>query len=393
MALTNFLLFTLGLIAILGPFGTDVYLPALPQMAHDLHTSPSGIQLVLTAFSVGMAIGQLIMGSTSDRLGRRPILIAGPALMTAACLASAYSPNLTMLLLTNTAIGIAACTGMVVGRALISDLARDNHAARGFALMGMVVGLGPVIGPIGGALVLGFSDWRGIYIAMAVFAALSTALAIFVVPETLPKEARHSGGFAKLLEASGGIIKNANYLKHSVALWSSMILLFGYLSASPFVVEKLLGFSPFWYTMDFAFNGVLMIVTSGIVARIVHTVTPLTLVKVGLSMQAFAALIFGAITVLNLATGAPVAAWAVFASFALIPSSLGFLHGPLTALALKEIPGLNGTAIAIQGAIQFLIVGVVATLVGSAGDMAIWPLAVTMVGGSAIGVLAFIKKP
>lgn len=393
MALTNFLLFTLGLIAILGPFGTDVYLPALPQMAHDLHTTASGAQLVITAFSLGMAIGQLIMGSTSDRLGRRPILIAGPGLMAAACMASAFAPNLTVLLVTNTAIGIAACTGMVVGRALISDLAKDSHATRGFALMGMVVGLGPVIGPIGGALVLGFSDWRGIYVSMAIFAALSMLLAAIAVPETLPRDKRHSGGFAKLVQASGGIIRNRNYLRHSVALWSSMILLFGYISASPFIVEKLLGLSPFWYTMDFAFNGTLMIITSGLVARIAHHVTTRQLGAIGLSMQALAALIFATVTVVNLTSGTPPAAWAIFASFALIPSSLGFLHGPLTTLALKEIPGLTGTAIAIQGALQFLIVGVVATLVGGAGDLAIWPLALTMVGGSAIGVLAFIKKP
>lgn len=203
MALTNFLLAVLGLIAVLGPFGTDVYLPALPQMAQDLHTTPSGAQLVITFFSIGMAIGQLVMGSTSDRLGRRPLLIAGPTLMAAACLASASAPSLPLLLLANTAIGVAACTGMVVGRALIGDIAKDNQAARGFALMGMVVGLGPVIGPIGGAMVMGFSNWRGIYVAMGIFAAVLAVLAFLRVPETLPPEKRHSGGLAKLVRASG----------------------------------------------------------------------------------------------------------------------------------------------------------------------------------------------
>ncbi|MEN9748350.1 MAG: hypothetical protein RLZZ603_1042 [Actinomycetota bacterium] len=393
MALTNILLAVLGLIAVLGPFGTDVYLPALPQMAHDLHTTASGAQLVITFFSIGMAIGQLIMGSTSDRFGRRPLLIAGPGLMAAACLASAFAPNITVLLFTNIAIGIAACTGMVVGRALISDIAKDTDAARGYALMGMVVGLGPVIGPIGGALVMGISNWRGIFVAMAIFAAVLTVLAIFAIPETLPVEKRHSGGLAKLIRASGSIIRDRNYLRHSLVLWSSLMLLFGYISASPFIVETLLGISPFWYTIDFAFNGTLMIVTGGIVARLVHRVGPRQMVKLALAMQALAATIFGAMTLLNSFGHVPVSPIAVFATFALIPSSLSFLYGPVTALALRDIQSLTGTALAIQGAVQFLVVGTVATLVGAAGDQAIWPLAIVLACGSGIGVLAFIKKP
>ena len=393
MALTNFLLAVLGLIAVLGPFGTDVYLPALPQMAHDLHTTPSGAQLVITFFSIGMAIGQLIMGSTSDRLGRRPLLIAGPSLMAAACLASAFAPNLTVLLLTNIAIGVAACTGMVVGRALISDIAKDNQAARGFALMGMVVGLGPVIGPIGGALVMGISNWRGIFVAMAIFAGALALLAIWKVPETLPAEKRHSGGLAKLIKASASIIRDRNYLRYSLVLWSSLVLLFGYIAASPFIVEKLLGISPFWYTIDFAFNGTLMIVTGGIVARLVHRVGPRQMVKLGLAMQGLAAAIFGITSLLHSFAHTDVPAWAVFTTFAFIPSSLSFLYGPVTALALRDIQSLTGTALAIQGAVQFVVVGTVAALVGLAGDHAIWPLAIVLVCGSGMGALAFIKKP
>jgi DHA1 family bicyclomycin/chloramphenicol resistance-like MFS transporter len=386
MSLTNALLFTLGLLAILGPFGTDVYLPALPQMATFLHTTPSGIQLVLTAFSVGMAGGQLIMGPLSDRIGRRPLLIAGPALMAAACLASAYATNLGVLLATNTVIGIAACAGMVVGRAQISDLATDRIAARGFAVMGIVTAIGPIIGPIGGGLILGFSDWRGIYLAMAIFSAALVAVSFFGIPESLSVDKRHSGGLGRLIKSSGSIFANRNFILHAVTIWGSFAMLFGYIAASPFIVQKLLGIPPFWYTIDFGFNGVLMIVTGWISAALSHRVSPRTQAWIGISMQLVSAAVLGLAVVLNALN--PVT---VLGAFALIPASLSFLFGPATALALRDVRHLAGTALAIMGAIQFLIGGAVATLVGVAGERAVWPLACCLAIGSVASLLALVS--
>ena len=385
MLLTNALLFTLGLLAILGPFGTDVYLPALPQMAAHMHTTPSGIQLVLTAFSVGMAVGQLIMGPLSDKIGRRPLLIAGPALMTLACVASAYATDLPILLLTNAIIGIAACAGMVVGRAQISDLATDRTAARGFAMMGIVTGIGPVIGPIGGGLILGFSDWRGIYIAMAIFSAALTVMAFFRIPESLVPEKRHSGGFGKLVKSSGAIFTNKNFMLHALILWGSFAMLIGYISASPFIIEKLLDIPPFFYTLDFGFNGVLMIITGWISAALIHKVGPRSQAWIGITMQLLAAAILGISVLLNVLN--PVT---VFSAFALIPASLSFLFGPVTAMALRDVRHLAGTALAIMGAIQFLIGGVVATAVGAAGEKAVWPLALSLSVWSLSSLIALL---
>jgi len=117
------------------------------------------------------------------------------------------------------------------------------------------------------------------------------------------------------------------------------------------------------------------------------------MVKLGLAMQGLAAAIFGITSLLHSFAHTDVPAWAVFTTFAFIPSSLSFLYGPVTALALRDIQSLTGTALAIQGAVQFVVVGTVAALVGLAGDHAIWPLAIVLVCGSGMGALAFIKKP
>lgn len=393
MALTNLLLGILGLIAILGPFGTDVYLPALPQMAAAMHTTPSGIQLNLTAFSFGMAAGQFLWGPTSDRFGRRPMLIVGPLLMAAGCAASALSTQLPILLAANVAIGMAACVGMVCGRAMISDLATDRNAARGFALMGLVTGLGPVIGPIAGAAVLTFSDWRGIYWFLAIFAAGCAVLALTTVKESLVPEKRHSGGFMALVRASGGIITNRNYLLHAIILCAGFTMLYSYISASPFILEKLFGLSPAMYTVVFAVNGIGMTITGSIGAAIMHRFGPTKQVALGVAMQVFAAaLMLVAVLSQNFSPNRTPNLTLVLISFLLVPTSLSFIFGPGTALGLRQVRHLAGTAIAIQGAAQFIIAGLIVTLVGIAGERAIWPLATVFGVLCLVSVGAFVLK-
>jgi len=388
MLLSVSLLATLGLIAILGPFGTDVYLPALPQMAQAMHTTPSGIQLVITTFSFGMAAGQLVWGPASDRIGRRWLLVLGPALVAIGCFISAGTSSLPLLLASNALIGVAASVGMVCGRAMISDIAADNRAARGFAMMGMVTGLGPVIGPLGGAALLVITDWRGIYIWLGGFAGVLALIASIRLRETLAPERRHSGGLIALARAAGKILTNRNYLLHATLLWAGFGMLISYIAASPFIVEKIFGFSPTWYTVDFAVNGVGMMLTGAISAAIMGRVGPNRQILIGVSMLAAAAVILG-IAVLTGNINPPM----IFTAFFLVPSAMALLFGSATAMGLREVRHLAGTALALQGSIQFVFGGVLAALVGIGGELAVWPLALVFAGCAALAVVSYAAKP
>jgi DHA1 family bicyclomycin/chloramphenicol resistance-like MFS transporter len=138
-SITPALLVTLALLSAVAPFATDLYLPAFPTMVADLHTSATAVQLTLTAFLLGLATGQLVFGPLSDRYGRVRPLIFGATLCVVASAATVFAPTVEALITARFFQGFAGAAGMVIGRAVIADLASGKAAARAFSLM-MIVG-------------------------------------------------------------------------------------------------------------------------------------------------------------------------------------------------------------------------------------------------------------
>lgn len=372
--LSTGLLLTLGLLGIIGPFGSDLYLPAFPQIAADLATGAAGVQFTLTCYTIGLALGQLVLGSFSDWVGRKPVVVLGTAMMTAASLFAAWSKTIYMLMIACALIGSAAAAVQVASRAIISDLAHGPAAARGFSVMGTVMGFGPILGPIAGALAMSFGDWRTIFFSFAAMNLLFTGVAILGVPESLAPENRHSGGFKQMLSSMRGIIANRNFLWHASILWAGFAMLFAYISASPFVLQSIFGLSPFEYTVAFGINGAGLMLTGTLSGVIMNRVPPERQLRLAVTALAVAAGLLGGgwlLQSLNLGL--------VALAFFLTPLSLGFLFGPVTALGLRQVRHANGTALAIQGSVQFVIAGVAAFVVGLAGASEIGPLVATYV--------------
>ena len=149
------LLITLALLSAVAPFATDLYLPAFPAMVADLHTSPTAVQLTLTAFLLGLASGQLVFGPLSDRFGRVKPLVIGAAVCVLASLAAVLAPSIEVLVAARFAQGLTGAAGMVIGRAIISDLATGRAAARAFSLMMIVAGVAPIVAPLAGGFLTG----------------------------------------------------------------------------------------------------------------------------------------------------------------------------------------------------------------------------------------------
>jgi DHA1 family bicyclomycin/chloramphenicol resistance-like MFS transporter len=384
--LSTQLLVTLGAISILGPFGTDVYLPAFPQMAASLGTSAAGIQLTLTAFTVGMALGQLSMGSLSDRIGRKPLIVLGCLIMFAASGMAALAQNLGLLILCCAFIGIAASAGMVCGRAMVSDLATGHEAAKGFSVLGILAGIGPILGPVGGALIMQLAGWRSIFGSLSALALAFGVLAFFALPETLDPAKRHSGGLGSMFAAVGQVIRNKNFVLHAVLLWCGFAMMFAYISASPFVLQNVFGLSPLQYTLDFGANGIVLMVTGALSAALINRVGPAAQVRIGVAIQLVAAAV---LVIPSMLGNLPL--WAVIVAFALVPSSMGFVFGPVTALALRDLRHAAGTALALLGALQFVFAGLAALVVGLGGATAtaplVWSLVVLAVIASSMLVL------
>ena len=380
VGLTAGLMAAIGWLAVMGPFGIDTYLPALPQIATDLGTPASVVQLLLTAYTVGIALGQLILGPLSDRFGRRRLILGGAALLALGSVISAVAPNVAVLIGACLVMGLGSASGQVLGRSIVSDLVEGRTATKAFATLGLITGMGPILGPIGGVAAMTLFGWRGIFWSLAVLSAGAAITAFFFIPETLPPSSRHAGGFRSMLSTARFVLKDRTYVFNAATLWFGFGMMFAYISSSSFVVQNILGFTATQYTFVFGINGVGLVLAGLTTASLAKRVPGRRLQSVGITLLLVAATIL----CLDVWTNT-VNAFTVLPALFLITSSAGFIFGPGAALAMTNVRHVSGTALALLGCFQFVMAGIASPLVGIAGVDSIAPLAFV---GSTFALLA-----
>jgi DHA1 family bicyclomycin/chloramphenicol resistance-like MFS transporter len=191
----------LGLLTMFGPLSLDLYLPALPQLADDLNASTSAAQLSITTCLVGLAVGQLVAGPLSDRLGRKPPLMVGLSAYLVASVACALAPSAAVLAVLRLVQGLAGAAGIVISRAIARDLYSGRALMIFFSRLLLVAGLAPVIAPILCGQLSRIMSWRGIFGVLAGFGAVLLLAGWFGLKETLPPERRIVGGFSRTLQS------------------------------------------------------------------------------------------------------------------------------------------------------------------------------------------------
>lgn len=366
------LLIVLGSLTAISTLGTDIYLAAMPTMARDYATTPALVQATLTAFVIGMALGQLVLGTLSDSFGRRGLLILGTAASLVGTVLSAVAPTIELLLLWRLVAGIGAAAGVVIGRAVVSDVTAGPETARVFSILGLVGGVGPIVGPIVGAVMLQWSSWPVVFWTLAILCALTLAALCITVPETLPPERRTGATPGNVFGAFSGALRTRSFVLGSIMMCLGVGATFSYISASPFVVQSVLGFDPVGYTIVFAINGIGMTAAGVAAARLSRHLAPSVLCLIGLS-----GVVAGALSLLSIALSDAISPYTVLPALFLIPTGMGFVFGPGTALVITEVRHTAGTALALLGCGQFLVGGIAAPLMGIAGEHSITPLAVT----------------
>lgn len=376
------LLVTLALLSAAAPFATDLYLPAFPSMVADFSTTASGVQLSLTSFLIGVGVGQLVFGPLSDRFGRRRPLLLGTALYVLASAATAIAPTLPLLVIARLVQGFSGAAGMVIARAVVSDLAHGREAARAFSLMMLVGGVAPVVAPVAGSLLSSIIGWRGLlWIVAALGAAALLASALFL-RETHPASTRTTISGSPLTAASA--LLNRRFIGNALAFSFAFGTLIAYISASPFLFQDLMGMTQLQYGLVFGLNALVLAGTGGLSARLVRRYRTTPLAWIGLLSNLGGILAIAALAVL----GAP-PLW-LTAPILVSVAALGFVLGNTTALALDQLRQAAGLGSAVLGLLQFSIAGAVAPLVGVGGTATAIPLAATMLTASVMANLCFL---
>lgn len=378
IALTGALLAELALLSAAGPFSIDMYLPGLPQLGRDLNTSQA--QLTLSSFMVGMASGQLIIGVLSDAFGRKRFLVGGALLVLLASLLCALAPNIGTLVAARFIQGLGSGACVVLARSVIPDVSAGIKAAKAFSWLGIITGIAPAAAPILGALLVDVIGWRGLFYVLAGIAAAQFLVALFVVPETRPKEARTPLNFASF----SLVIKEPVFVLYALILGFGFASMFSYISASSFVIQKMMGLSAGVFAVVFAVNALGLMVGGYLNTRLLNRWSAPVVLRGGLLIM----LVADVLVLVCALTGLPLVPFLVSLFFAVAPLSL--IMGNATALAVDAVRSRAGSASSVMGFSQFLLAGAVAPLVGLLGGNQAVGMGICMVGAVVIALVAFV---
>ena len=348
----------LGTLAAFAPLSIDMYLPALPHIASELHTTPSFVQLSLTFFMLGLALGQLLVGPLSDVRGRRTPLLIGLAIYSVASLLCAFSPSIWFFIALRFIQGLSGAAGIVLSRAIVRDIYSGLEMTKFFSLLALVNGIAPILAPIIGALVLLFAPWKAVFIILSLIGVVMFFLVLFSLPESLPVESRSVGGLMQTTKTFKQLILDRSFIGFALSQALVSAVLFAYISGSSFVLQNVYGTSPLVYSLIFGLNGVGIATASQITGKLADRISEVKLFFAGIIMA-----VFGSITLLVLL------AFQANLYLILIPlliaiSSIGVVSTTGNSLALQSQGKIAGSASALLGLLQFSFAGIVAPLTG-----------------------------
>lgn len=372
----------LGALVALGPFTVDLYLPSFPAVARDFNASDAAVQLTLTATSIGFAVGQLLVGPLSDKIGRRTPLLIATAVHVIASVGVAFAPDVEWLTVLRVLQGIGAAGGGVVAMATVRDLFGGLPLVRMLSRLALVSGLAPILAPVIGSQLLRITDWRGIFVALAVYGSLVLVVAALLIVETLPKEARGRGQHDSARARYRSLFSDRIFV--GVAIIGGMVFsaLFAYLSSSSFLLQDVFHLNAQQFGLIFGINSVGVVFGSQAASRIVRRVAPQWVLVVALPVMITGAIVIGVLA----ANGGGL--FSVLIPLWFILAGCGFCFPIVQVLALAHHGEEAGTAASLLGAANFGLAGLISPIVGLLGISTALPMAEVMVVTLAVAILS-----
>ena len=391
VALTGGLVALLVLVSAMPPLGTAAYLAGLPMAAEDLGITTGAAQLTLTVYIIGLALGQIVIGPLSDRFGRRRPLLVGILAFVLFSISISFAPTLEIMLVLRLFQGIAASSGMVLGRAIVHDMVQGDRAARALNVItaaGLIV---PALAPLLGSLILAFGTWRTIFLVLAGLGAVVGVWSFLRIPETYGVRAQSGpGGPGKRPAATPNMLR---FVMYTAVVSFSFMAMYSYVSSAPFVFQQLHGFTPAGYATT---GAVLSLVMAGVGiagSRFIGRETPFgTFTAVRAVGTGLVVLFLGAVLVLATVLLELHVAWYI-AALAVAVAPVALISGSATALAMDSSPLRGGASSAVIGFSQSVLGAMAPPLVGILGVDA-RPMAMVFVGAALLGLIAaWVARP
>lgn len=376
----------LGTIAMFGPFGTDVYLSGFTKIAEDLHTSVAQVQITLSVYFLGLALGQILYGPLTDRFGRLLPLYSGLFLFTAGSIAVALTPSIQFMIAVRVLQALGGCVGMIVSRAVVRDLFDLKGSANMLSTLAIVQSLGPIIAPVLGSFMIAFLPWRSVFFLSAAFGIFCFVEVYFGLPETLPPEKRTKGAFSQVFTDYWRLLTRRAFIVPATSSAFAMSAMFAYISGSPFIFMHIYGAGARTYGLIFAGNAFGMMFAASLNRRLLKHFEPHQILSGAFvsSLAVVAGLIFAAGSS-NM--------WVFFTFLWLSIALMPLVFANSIAIALEAGRERAGSASALIGVFQFLFASISSMAVSFLDNGTAYVMPCVMLGGVALGGCVNLMAP
>jgi DHA1 family bicyclomycin/chloramphenicol resistance-like MFS transporter len=370
--LTFVLLLVLGSIGALTPFAIDMYLPAMPAIAKDMGVGAGSVQITLTIYTAGFAIGQLIHGPLADSFGRRPVLLSGMFFFAVGSVVCALATDIEMLTYVRAAQGFAGAAAAVIVQAVVRDMFEREEFARTMSFIILVITLAPLVAPMAGGYLSTWFGWRAVFWFLTALAVLVSLAVFWKIPETLAVEKRQPFRLKTTMRNYLRMSMNPVVIGLVLSGAFSFAGMFAFLTAGSFVYIDIYGVSATQFGYLFGLNIVCLIIMTSINGKVVRRFGSHAMLRFALTVQLLAGvgLFIGWVLDLGL--------WGIVPFVMCYVGTLSTIGSNSMALLLSGYPDMAGTASSLAGTLRFGMGSIIGSIVAAMpGDVA-WPMILMM---------------
>jgi len=367
-------LWLLGVFTFSGPVGMHIFVPALPAAAKDLHATPAALELTISLYILGLAVGQLVYGPASDRFGRRPALLVGLSIFTIASIAALFAPDIHTLVLARFFQAVGGCSGLVLARAIIRDTSQAHEAARRLALTNLLVTAGPAVAPLIGSALSAFWGWRTILAGLAALGVANFVLAWRMLPETRPEALFVSA--SRYARDYAGLLRSRQFLGYSVGGACATTSLYAFIACAPFIfIDRL-------HVPSASVGLYLALLVSGIwlgsllASQLISRFSLTRFVVVANAVSVVAAAAFLGFVIADRATLV-----AIVGTMFVFSVGVGAAAPAALVKAISVNPRVTGTASGLYGSVQMAVAGTLVMLAGWGSNPAFASASVLLAAG------------
>ena len=364
-------------ITALGPLTMSMYAPSMPTIAQALDTTAGMVQVTLSIYLTGFAVGQLIYGPLSDRFGRRPVLIGGIAVFVVASAACTLAGSIEQLIAARFFQALGSCCGPVLGRAVVRDVYGRERAASVLAYMAMAMALAPAIGPAAGGYLTVLFGWRANFVFLTVFGLAILAAVWTMLEETNRRRDPTALMPRRLVSNYASLARSRTFAGYTLCLAAIYSGMFAFISGSSFVLIEQFGLSPERYGMAFGVIVVGFMIGTFSAGRLTRRLGVDRLIGAGSALSGLCGL-----------AGLALALARVDHTAAILAPMFGFMIGAgllmpnAQAGGLGPFPTMAGTASALMGFTQMGLAAASGILVGSLQDGTQVPMMASVCAGA-----------